>query len=113
LPDRVHLPARSSRAPHRPSPLAATFLRKLSINTPYQIGKYTLSPITPADAQGRYRASLSIKSGRGSQICDRIFRFTPTFDTRAEAANFVDEQAQAWLAGRTNASAPSREYTHG
>ena len=83
------------------------------INTPYQIGKYTVSPLTLADAHGRYRASLSIKSGRGSQICDRIFRFAPTFDTRDEAATFVDEQAQAWLATRAIAASPSMELAHG
>ena len=83
------------------------------INTPYQIGKYTLSPLTVSDDHGRYRASLSIKSGRGSQICDRIFRFAPTFDTRDEAVTFVGEQAQAWLASRSVAASSSMERAHG
>jgi hypothetical protein len=83
------------------------------INTPYRIGKYTLSPLTISDDHGRYRASLSISSGRGSQMCDRIFRFTPTFDTPDEAASFVDEQAQAWLASRLSAANPLMERAHG
>lgn len=83
------------------------------INTPYRIGKYTLSPLTIPDDHGRYRASLSIKSGLGSQVCDRIYRFTPTFDTRDEASSFVDEQAQAWLASRLGAATSPMERAHG
>jgi len=105
---------RAVRAHTRPSPLAATLHWKHSINTPYRIGKYTLSPLTLAEADGRYRASLSIKSGRGSQICDRVFRFAPTFDTHDEAASFVGEQAQAWLADRMIPTTSSTtERTHG
>jgi hypothetical protein len=88
-------------------------IESLLINTPYRIGKYTLSPQTISDDHGRYRASLSIKSGLGSQVCDRVFRFAPTFDTPDEAASFVDEQAQAWLASRLGAAIPSMERAHG
>ena len=104
---------RAARAHTRPSPLAATPHRKNSINTPYRIGKYTLSPLTLANAQGRYSASLSIKSGQGSQICDRIFRFAPTFDSHDEAASFVGEQARAWLADRMSPTTLSTERAHG
>jgi hypothetical protein len=42
-----------------------------------------------------------------------VFRFTPTFGTRREAALYVDDQARAWLASHANASASSMARVHG
>jgi len=98
-----------------PSSTGSDVPRKHPIKTPYQIGKYIFSPATHPDTQGRYRASLSIRSGHGSQACDRVFRFLPTFKNRDEAHRFVDEQAQAWLAdhaGSGTTAATRMEYAH-
>jgi hypothetical protein len=46
-------------------------------------------------------------------VCDRIFRFTPVFNNRDEAATFVDEQAQAWLANQDRSATSSMERAHG
>ena len=46
-------------------------------------------------------------------MCDRIFRFTPVFDSRDEAATFVDEQAQAWLANQDRSTTSPVERAHG
>lgn len=82
------------------------------IHTPFQIGKYLVSPLTRSLDDGRYAAIVSIRSGSGSMTHDRVMRFTPLFDTPGEATRFAADQATAWigtpapaLAGAATASA--------
>ena len=50
-----------------------------SMNTNIAVGKYLVSPLTKQLDDGRYAASVSIRSGRGSGTHDRVMRFTPVF----------------------------------
>lgn len=52
---------------------------------------------------GRYAASVSIRSGRGSMTHDRVMRFIPQFDTRDQTVRFATQQA-----GRPGSSGPRR-----
>ncbi|MGA0611554.1 hypothetical protein [Caldimonas sp. KR1-144] len=59
----------------------------------------------PADG-GRYVASVSIRSGRGSMTHDRVMRFVPVFETRDQAARFATRQAMAWIERPTSPADP-------
>lgn len=80
------------------SPIATTTL---------QVGKYLVSPLTRLTDGGRYAASVSIRSGRGSATHDRVLRLVPTFASAAEAARYATTQALAWIAARCGAAAPA------
>ena len=47
------------------------------------VGKYLVSPLIKDLDDGRFAASVSIRSGRGSGMHDRVMRFTPRFVSRA------------------------------
>jgi len=49
---------------------------------------------------GRYAASVSICTGRGSATHDRVIRFVPQFDTAHAAIRYATDQGLAWVAGR-------------
>ena len=81
----------------RPAPPGSIFLnteQHLSIFT----GKYRLSTLSKQLADGAFRASLSIRSGRGSASTDRVLRFTDLFGSDAEAHGYAHAQGLAWLA---------------
>nr|WP_307726764.1 hypothetical protein [uncultured Caldimonas sp.] len=63
-----------------------------------------MSPLTRQAHCGRYAASVSIRSGRGSTTHDRVLRFVPVFDSRDEAARYATAQGLAWLDGRTSSA---------
>jgi hypothetical protein len=44
-----------------------------------EVGKYLVSPMIKTDTDGRFAASVSIRSGRGQASHDRVMRFTPRF----------------------------------
>jgi len=67
------------------------------IHTSHQVGKYLVSPLTHAIGCGRYAASVSIRSGRGSTTHDRVLRLLPVFDSCDEAARYATTQALAWI----------------
>jgi hypothetical protein len=54
------------------------------------------------DGFGRFQASVSIRNGRGSQSHDRVLRFSPRFDSAAQAASYATEQAAAWVGRRAH-----------
>ena len=64
---------------------------------PIMLGKYLVSPLTRRLADGRYAASVSIRSGRGSATLDRVLRFTRLFGTPLEALSYAAEQGQQWV----------------
>lgn len=61
------------------------------------MGKYLISPLTRRQVDGRYTASVSIRSGRGAMTHDRVLRFVPLFDCEHQAARFASAQALAWI----------------
>lgn len=71
--------------------------RRIRIHTPLQIGKYLVSPLTRPIPCGRYAASVSIRTGRGSATHDRVLRFVPSFDSHDDAARYATAQALAWI----------------
>jgi len=63
----------------------------------FSVGKYLVSPLTHLIDGGRYTASVSIRSGRGSSTHDRVFRFAERFASREGARHHAIEQGVRWL----------------
>jgi len=82
--------------------------RRISIQTQQQFGKYLVSSSARPDHGGRYTASLSIRSGRGSMTHERVMRFDPSFDSHDAALGFAQAQAAAWIGGRNPGHPPLR-----
>ncbi len=70
-------------------------------DTQIDVGKYLVSPLARQQGEGRYAASVSIRSGRGSGTHDRILRFTGIFDTAAAAVHYATEHAMGWIQERS------------
>ena len=84
--------------------------REFVIHSSFQVGKYLVSPLTRSTHCGRYAASVSIRSGRGSATSDRVLRFHPVFDSRDAAERYATAQGLAWIGvpdARDTASTPS------
>lgn len=62
------------------------------------IGKYQVSSLSKRLDDGGYRASVSIRSGRGSATTDRVMRFTHRFDSEPAAHLYAHEQGMIWVA---------------
>jgi hypothetical protein len=60
------------------------------------LGRFLISPLTRRLDDGRYTASVSIRSGRGQATHDRVLRFVPTFDSAADAAHFATPEGLSW-----------------
>ena len=69
-------------------------------STPLEVGKYRVSPLANELEAGRYAASVSIRSGRGSASHDRVMRFTGLFDSAAMAVSYATEHALDWIRER-------------
>ncbi|MEO7242374.1 MAG: hypothetical protein ABIW85_05635 [Variovorax sp.] len=63
-------------------------------------GKYRVAPLCKELDDGRYAASVSIRSGRGSHMHDRVMRFTPLFASSAAAFRYASEQGIEWVRER-------------
>lgn len=74
-------------------------------NPNIEVGKYLVSPAAKQVDQGRYTASVSIRSGRGSETHDRVMRFSAPFDNAAAAVQYATEHALGWIRERTPACA--------
>ena len=68
--------------------------------TPLEVGKYRVSPLARELDGGRYSASVSIRSGRGSATHDRVMRFSGLFDNAASAITYATEHALGWIRER-------------
>lgn len=79
------------------------------IHKPLQVGKYLVSPLTRLNDNGRYAASVSIRSGCGTATHDRVLRLVPVFDTCDAAAHYAAKQGVAWLGA--NRAAPVQPST--
>ncbi len=82
---------------------AAPHLKAL-ITTSLEVGKYLISSLAKRLPDDRYAASVSIKSGRGSQTHDRVMRLPLVFDTQDAAASYALHQGLAWVSGRGTAA---------
>ena len=65
------------------------------------VGKYQVSPLVKDLDDGRFAASVSIRSGRGSGMHDRVMRFTPRFVSRAAAVRYAIDEGLGWVRERT------------
>ncbi len=81
----------------------------MSHNTPHRmaVGKYLVSPLAKAQGEGRYAASVSIRSGKGSATHDRVMRFTGLFDSAASALQYATEHALGWINERPESACAS------
>lgn len=72
-------------------------------HTPFAVGKYLVSPLARQQGEGgRFAASVSIRSGRGSGTHDRVLRFSELFDSAAAAVHFATEHAMCWIHERSS-----------
>ena len=72
----------------------------INLNSNIAIGKYLVSPLSKRLDDGRYAASVSIRSGRGSGTHDRVMRFTPVFCCDHSALNYATQQGLIWVNDR-------------
>ena len=70
-------------------------------DTPLEVGKYLVSPLAKLQGDGRFAASVSIRSGRGSGTHDRVLRFNGIFDSAAAAVHYATEHALGWIKDRS------------
>ena len=70
------------------------------------VGKYLVSPLIRHQDDGNYAASVSIRSGHGSGMHDRVMRFTPRFASHAAAAGYAIDQGLGWVSERAPRNAP-------
>jgi hypothetical protein len=64
---------------------------------PFTAGKYLITPLSRAGENGRYSATVSIRSGEGSGTSDRIYTFEADFGTREDALLHAAAQGRLWL----------------
>lgn len=74
-----------------------TFFPLISNQKTISVGKYLVSPLSRRRDDGRYCASVSIRSGHGSASTDRVMRFTGDFDTENAAQSYANEQGLIWV----------------
>ncbi|MDM0014158.1 hypothetical protein QTH87_17100 [Variovorax sp. J22P168] len=70
------------------------------------VGKYLVSPLIKDLDDGRFSASVSIRSGRGSGTHDRVMRFTPSFASHAAAVRYAVDQGLGFIRERSSSRAP-------
>ena len=69
-------------------------------STQISVGKYLVSPAAWQHSEGRFAASVSIRSGRGSATHDRVMRFNGLFESAAAAMHYATEHALGWIQER-------------
>jgi len=62
-----------------------------------EVGKYLVSPFTKPTSDGRFAASVSIRSGRGMASHDRVMRFTPHFANPRDAIAYATREGLDWV----------------
>lgn len=77
-----------------------------SSHTNTTVGKYLVSPLTKVLDDGRFAASVSIRSGSGSGTHDRVLRLASVFADHAAAVHYATGEGIRWIQHRhTPASA--------
>ena len=61
------------------------------------VGKYLVSPLTRQLGDGRFAASVSIRSGKGSHTHDRVLRLASVFADPAAAAHYATSEGLDWI----------------
>lgn len=74
----------------------------------FSLGRFSFHSLAQRMDDGRFGASLSIRSGEGSSTTGRIVRFTRRFDTDAAAHAYAREQGLDWGADAGRNSGFSR-----
>lgn len=64
---------------------------------PFTAGRYLITPISHTSGNGRYTASLTIRSGKGTGTHCRIVSFAREFISREKALIHAATQGQVWL----------------
>jgi hypothetical protein len=70
------------------------------------VGKYLVSPLIRHQDDGNFAASVSIRSGHGSGMHDRVMRFTPRFASHAAAVRYAVDQGLCWVRERAPLALP-------
>lgn len=73
----------------------------MNISDTIAVGKYLVSPLARQQSEGRFAASVSIRSGQGSTTHDRVLRFHDLFDTAGAAVHYATEHALGWIHERS------------
>ncbi len=80
----------------------------LNPETTFTIGKYLVSPLTRSDhAAGPYQAAVSIRSGHGREMHDRVYRFRPVFHSRTSALRYAAREGALLAQQRLTPLSPS------
>jgi hypothetical protein len=64
------------------------------------VGKYLISPLAKPQGEGLFAASVSIRSGKGSETHDRVMRFNGLFESASAALQYATQNALDWIAER-------------
>ncbi|MDH5539853.1 MAG: hypothetical protein OEY03_10665 [Rhizobacter sp.] len=75
------------------------------------VGKYLVSPLSKPLDDGRFSASVSIRSGRGSASTDRVMRLEGRFDSARAACQFALEQGLHWVSQSVQPVRPQQRWT--
>jgi len=70
------------------------------------VGKYLVSPLIRHQDDGNFAASVSIRSGSGSGMHDRVMRFTPRFASHAAALRYAVDEGLGWVRERAPLALP-------
>ena len=70
----------------------------------WRVGRFQLSALSRLQPDGRYSASLSIRSGLGRGSHDRVWRFTPFFDSANDALHYAAAQQADCLQATSGAA---------
>lgn len=68
-----------------------------SSHTNTTVGKYLVSPLTKMLDDGRFAASVSIRSGSGSGTHDRVLRLEPRFADHCSAVHYATTEGLRWI----------------
>lgn len=77
----------------------------MTLFPPTCVGRFLVSPLAKLLDNGRFGASVSIRSGSGSASTDRVMRFIGQFDSADAAQRYAHHQGLIWV---TESAQPSR-----
>jgi hypothetical protein len=80
---------------------AQIFMNIAQQQTHLLVGKYQVSSLAKPQGEGRFEASVSIRSGKGSATHDRVTRFSHIFDNAGAALHYATEHALGWIQERS------------
>jgi hypothetical protein len=79
-------------------PALSTFPHlRFTIDISLRLGRYLLSPLATRLDDSRFAASISIRSGSGRGMHDRVMRLAPRFATRHDALRHALSHGVAWV----------------